>query len=115
MKLEITTLDNGIKHVELTGRLDLGGSVLVDDQFTSRTIDQKSGVLVDMTNVSFMASVGMRLIISNAKELSEHGGKLVLFNPTPLVREVMATAGFDQLISIYDDFQTACEELLESM
>ena len=115
MKLEIKKLDNGIKHIELTGRMDLGRSILVDDQFTSHAIDQKSGVLVDMTNVNFIASIGMRLLISNAKELSKNGGKLVLFNPSPLVSEAMKTAGFDQLISVFDDYQSACEDLLASI
>ena len=111
MKLEIKTLDNGIKQIELSGRLDLAGSILVDDQFTSHVVSQKVGVLVDLSNVDFIASIGMRLIISNAKELASRGGKIVLFNPTPLVKGALKTAGFDQLISIFDDYQSAYDDL----
>ncbi len=111
MNLEIKTLDQNIKEIKLTGRLDMQGALAVDSQFTSHTSTQKAGVLVDLSGVEFIASIGMRLLLTNAKALSKRGGKMILLNPTTLVRDALLTAGFEQLIPIFDDYQMAFSEL----
>ncbi|XGV98304.1 MAG: STAS domain-containing protein [Leptolyngbya sp. BL-A-14] len=111
MQFEISDLEGGIKQVKLVGRLDLTGTNEIDNQFTFAISSGKTPVLVDMTDVEFLASIGMRLLLSNARALTRRGSKLVLFNPTPLVRETLTTAGFEQLIPMYDDFNEACEAL----
>ena len=115
MELVVKTLGQGIKEIELAGRLDLEGSSAIYAQFTNHVAIEKAGVLVDMTHVDYIASIGMRLLISNAKALSKHGGKIVLFNHSPLVRGVLETSGLDQLIPIFDDHQSACEYLVTAL
>lgn len=111
MEMQITSLENGIKQVKLTGRMDLKGTNEIDNSFTFGTSSSKTPVLVDMSEVEFLASIGMRTLLSNAKALQRRGSKMVLFKPTPLVREALTTAGFDELIPIIDDFDQACSEL----
>jgi len=53
----------------------------------------------------------MRLLLSNARAQSQRGGLMVLYNPQPLVKDALVTAGFEQLIPMYDDFDKACEAL----
>jgi anti-anti-sigma factor len=111
MKFEATNLDNGIKLVKLVGRLDLKGTNEIDNLFTFNTSSGKAPVLVDLSEVDFLASIGMRMLLSNAKALTRRGSKMVLLKPIPLVREALVTAGFDELIPIYDDFDQASEAL----
>ena len=115
MNLEIKTLDNGIIAIEMNGRLDLQGGLDIEAQFKQHSETEKAGILVDMSNVDFISSNGMRLLISNAKALSKQGGKMVLYNPVKLVKSALETAGFNQLIPIHDDYQSACSDLLETM
>lgn len=111
MQLSIETLENGIKQVTLVGRLDLKGTNEIDNQFTFQTSSGSTPVMVDMSEVEFIASIGMRLLISNAKALSRRGSKLVLLSPTALVREALTTAGFADLIPMYDDPEEAIAAL----
>lgn len=111
MQFEISDLEGGIKQVKLIGRLDLTGTNEIDNRFTFAVSSGKTPVLVDMTDVEFLASIGMRLLLSNARALTRRGGKLVLLNPAPQVRETLVLAGFEQLIPMYDDFNEACEAL----
>jgi anti-sigma B factor antagonist len=111
MQFEVSDLDGGIKQVKLAGRLDLKGTNEIDNQFTFKVSSGKTPVLVDMTEVEFLASIGMRLLLSNARALANRGSKLVLFNPTPLVKEALISTGFEELIPMYDDFTEACEAL----
>jgi anti-sigma B factor antagonist len=111
MQFEMRGLEDGINQVKLVGRLDLKGVNAIDNQFTSAVSCDKAPVLVDMTEVDFLASTGIRLLLSNAIALANRGSKLVLFNPTPLVREALVNAGFADLIPMYNDFGLACETL----
>jgi anti-sigma B factor antagonist len=111
MQFEVTNLDNGIKQVKLMGRLDLKGTNEIDDAFSFAVGSGKMPTLIDMSEVEFLASIGMRMLISNTRALARRSSKLVLLTPTPLVREALVTAGFESLIPIYDDFDAACADL----
>lgn len=107
MEMEITNLEGGVKLVKLTGRLDLKGTNEIDNKFTFSTSSGKNPVLVDMSEVEFLASIGMRMLLSNAKALVKRGSQMALLTPTPLVQDALVTAGFDELIPIFNDFDTA--------
>ncbi len=115
MNLEIKTLDNGLIEIEMNGRLDLQGGLDIEAEFKQHSETEKAGILVDMSNVDFISSNGMRLLISNAKALAKQGGKMVLYHPVDLVQNALETAGFNQLIPIHHDYQSACSDLLDSL
>lgn len=99
MQLESELLDDQILKITLTGRLDIEGTQAIDMKFTALTATKKAGILVDMTQVEFLASIGMRTLVSCAKAAANRGGKLVLYRPQPLVKEVLNTSGLDSLIA----------------
>ena len=113
MRLESEMLDDQILRITLDGRLDVEGTQAIDMKFTALTATKKAAVLVDMTDVSFLASIGMRTLLSCAKAVSNRGGKMVLVNPQPMVKEVMDRTGVASLIPVYDDLAGAKEALLE--
>lgn len=111
MDLTVTRRDDGILLLALAGRLDIAGTGDVESKFTFQTATQKAAVLVDLSQVTFIASIGMRLLLSNARAQSQRGGLMVLYQPQPLVKDALVTAGFEQLIPMFDDFDAACEAL----
>ena len=80
-------------------------------KFTALTATRKAGILVDMTGEEFLASIGMRTLVSCAKATVNRGGKMVLYRPQALVRDVLNTSGLDSLIPVYDDLVAAKESL----
>ena len=64
-------------------------------------------VIVDLEQVSFLASMGIRTIIMGAKAINLKGGRMVLLRPTPDVEKVLTTTGIDTLISIVHDLDAA--------
>lgn len=112
MKLDVTDLPSGIRQIALTGRLDVEGVSQVDDRFTFLVTTDTVPVLVDLGQVDFLASIGMRMLVSSAKALGRRGSKLVLYRPQPLVGEALSTAGIDLLIPVHADFDAACAALL---
>jgi anti-anti-sigma factor len=111
MQLESELLDEHIMKITLDGRLDIEGTQAIDMKFTALTATQKAAILVDMSKVSFLASIGMRTLLSCAKAASARGGKMVLFNPQPMVKDVLETSGVASLIPMTDDL-AAAKELL---
>ena len=60
----------------------------------------KQGLIVDMSGVSFIASIGIRHLVSAAKAVSRRKGLLVLLNPTDMVAEVLTASGLTDLLPI---------------
>ena len=107
MGIATETLEGGITKVDLSGRLDTQGTDEIDLKFTAYTANQRA-VIVDMTEVSFLASLGIRTLLLAAKTIARRGGKMVLFNPADHVARVLETAGIDTLIPIHRSLSEAC-------
>ena len=112
MQFEVSTLDGGIVRVAIGGRLDMDAAIKLENPFTFQVATVKAPVVVDMTAVEFIASIAMRLLLKNAKAQQGRGGKLVLYNPTPVVREALTVSGIATIIPMYDDFDAACQNAL---
>ncbi|MGO8954290.1 MAG: STAS domain-containing protein [Rhodomicrobium sp.] len=106
MKLDVLDLDNGITKLVLAGRMDIEGASAVDMQFSVIAGSRKK-VLVDLSDVTFMASIGLRTIMISAKAITSKGGKMVLLNPQPNVEKVLETTGINTIIPVVRDMQAA--------
>lgn len=103
MDIHFDEIGQQAKRIRLNGRLDLKGSGEIDLRFTSLTTTDGSDILVDMNGVEFIASIGMRLLLSCAKAKITRGGRMALFGLQPMVREALETAGIDSLIPLFAD------------
>ena len=115
MQFESKEIGEDLIEVTLTGRLDIQGAAEIDMPFTSVAATKRAGVLVDMSGVDFIASIGIRTLLSSAKALAGRGGKMVLHKPTDLVRSVLVTSGIDNMVPIIDDRDAAIATLADAM
>jgi len=107
MELEIKTSSDELTHLAFRGRLDIAGVGEVEMRFTSLTVPRAKPLLLDMSGVTFISSLGLRLLLTVAKALDRRGAKTVLLSPQPIVAEVLKVSGFDQLISVFSDEKAA--------
>jgi len=110
MEMHIEKPDGDITRVRLVGRMDYAGATEIDAKFTELAGREKF-VLVDLSKVNFLASMGIRTLIMAAKALKERDGKLILFSPEMMVAKVLKTSGTDTLIPVYYDLPLACQAL----
>ena len=109
MNIETESLDSGILKISLAGRMDVQGAQEIDLKFNGYTANQRA-VIVDMSAVDFLASIGIRTLLLSAKAVSSRGGKMVVLNPDANVTKVLEMAGIDTLIPIcrsLDEARTA--------
>ena len=102
MNLEVAELENGITKVTLSGRLDIEGALKIDSKFNA-VAEEKKKVVVDLSDVTFIASLGIRTLIIGAKAAANNGGKIVLLDPQPNVEKVLRTSRVDTVIPIAHD------------
>ena len=107
MKISIDSRSEDLTVVHLEGRLDIDGSRAVEDKFAFATTTHQTGVIVDLSGLSFLASIGIRMLMSAARGQHGRGGKVVLAAPQESVRKVLEVAGIDQLIPLYADLASA--------
>jgi anti-anti-sigma factor len=107
MELEIKNQSDQITYLALRGRLDTTGVDEVELKFTSHTVPRGKPLLLDMSEVTFLSSLGMRMLLTVAKALDRRGAKTVLLSPQPAVQQVLNLSGFDQLMPVHNDEGTA--------
>jgi len=71
----------------------------------------KKAVLVDLQNVSFLGSMGLRSLVAPARAIKGRGGKMVIFGPNELVEKVLKTSGIDAIIPIHHELESALAAL----
>lgn len=113
MDIAFDQLNPQIRRIRLSGRLDLNGTGQIDQRFTTLTATHDNRVIVDMSGVDFVASIGMRLLLSCAKANALRGGQMVLSSPQPPVKQVLETAGIHDLIPIFANEAIALSALLD--
>lgn len=111
VELVFEQLDGGITLAKLSGRLDLAGARAIDLPFTARVATQGARVVVDLSDVSFLASLGIRSLLAPAKAARARGGDVVLLNPQPRVMEVLTLAGLAGVLRVYTDLADAVAAL----
>jgi anti-anti-sigma factor len=102
LEIEITYTAN-IARVKLRGRLDTPGVDRVEAKFTSAVVPEGRNTVVDLSEVGFIASMGLRMFIGLAKALKRNNAKLVLFAPQSQVNEVFNTVVLREIVPIVVD------------
>jgi anti-sigma B factor antagonist len=102
MDMTLTEVREGVTKIALQGRLDTIGAGEIDLRFSAAT-GARRAVVVDMSGVEIMTSLGVRMLLMGAKTVRNKGGKLVLLSPSPTISAVLTMAGTEQLIPVFDD------------
>ena len=114
MELQYSELANNIRLIKLDGKLDITGVGQIETPFAAYCAGDGVRVVVDLSEVDFLASIGIRLLTLTAKSVMSRGGKIALLNPTPDVRHVLEITGIAEIIPIYSHLESAETILLNS-
>jgi len=111
MEMHVEDTDRGVTNVILRGRLDTAGADSIDLKFNA-VAGAKRAVVVDLSNVNLLTSLGIRVLLLGARAIKSKGGRLVLLSPDANVRAVLETARTDTVIPIFDDRNAAIAAVL---
>lgn len=111
MNMTIEEVENKVTKIHLDGRMDLEGTRAIDQKFAFATSTQPLRLAVDLSNVSFVASIGLRTLLTAARAQAGRGGKMVLVAPNEVVRQTLEIAGIDKVVPIFKDWESARAQL----
>ncbi|HEX3954989.1 MAG TPA: STAS domain-containing protein [Stellaceae bacterium] len=106
MELQIEELPGNVRLAIPIGRWDVKGASEIDLRL-SAVAGSGHPMIIDMSQVNYISSMGIRTIVMSAKATALKGGKLALLAPQPHVEEALRTAGIERILPICDDLEAA--------
>lgn len=107
-------LENGICIIQPIGRLDPDGGPALESFCLDRIQAGDRRLLLDMAEVPFVSSAGLRSILIIVKKLEETHGKLALCQMQPMVEKIFTHSGFSTFLQIKPDRESAIASLLSA-
>ena len=93
--------------VVLAGEVDATNSDELYGVLESVVTQQPRLIVVDMSELSFMDSTGLRMLLRSSRALDQQGGVLALAAPQISVARVLQLTRADQLIPVYESVADA--------
>ncbi len=78
MSISFSDVGEHLRRIVVTGRLDLPGTDSVASKLEALVAEPKKAVVVDLSSLRFLASIGIRSLIVSAKAVQQRGGRMVL-------------------------------------
>jgi anti-sigma B factor antagonist len=104
MAITYEDVGESLRRIALYGRLDGPGTEEVSAELEALATTGSRRIVVDLTQISFLASVGIRAVLGSAKALQRNGGRMVLLVGTnPFVTRTLEATGIDALIPMFAD------------
>lgn len=97
--------------VTIGGEVDLGTAPAFEAAIATALEEQPPVLVIDLSDVTFMASVGLRVLVATQDELRESARVAVVANSSATSRPIQMT-GLDKIIALYttlDDALSATE------
>ena len=89
----------GCTLVTLDGVLDTAASVEVKKTLAPLMENGRGNVVIECKDLSYIASSGLRILLSILKSVKKNGGKLTLRNVNDNVKKILSLTGF---VKIFD-------------
>jgi anti-sigma B factor antagonist len=104
MSITFEDTNEFLRHIRLTGRLDIPGIDAISATFAELSASTTRNIVVDLSGVTFLVSFGIRELITNAKAIQKRGGRMVIFvGDNRAVHRTLETTGIDTLIPTHAD------------
>lgn len=96
------TQHNDILLIEPSGRLDSVSSPALD-QSIAASLAGNSRLVLDLRDLEYISSAGLRVLLGAAKKVKQLGGRLILCGLKPHIHEVFEISGFLSILDIQPD------------
>ena len=91
----------------LEGDIDLYHSAVVKERLNELIEQKLDRILVNLSEVTYMDSSGLAVLIECLQRIGAYGGKFGLFGPRETVRHIFEVARLDQVFRLFPDEATA--------
>ena len=104
-------VENGIINIAIKGRLDAATSPVAEENIKKIMEGDEKRLLFDFSNLEYLSSGGLRIILGASKEIRRREGKVALCCLNPYVNEIFEVSGFSSMIPIKDSVEDGLKDL----
>ena len=97
-----------VKILSVSGRVDANTSQELQDVVLD-TAHQNRKLLLDLSQVNYMSSAGLRVMLLLHREIQEQDGRVILVGLQERIRDAMEMTGFLKHFAVVPDIQTGIE------
>jgi len=106
----IDILQDGVVILELKGRLDTTNYSFLEEKIMKLIDDNQNHILVDCSDLSYISSSGLRIMLMGLKKINSVKGKFILCCLQDNIREIFEISGFTSIFSIFPTRQEALKQ-----
>ena len=88
LQIRIDPVQQGSQRVALTGRLDTDSYGVLDTQLGPVLAGDIHSLVLDLAQLSYISSAGIRSILKARKAMAARHGKVLVVNPQPQIQKV---------------------------
>ncbi len=104
------TLVDGLVVVSVGGSVDMLSAPWLTEAIDSALAKRPAGLIVDMSNVDFLASAGISILVT-AHGHSDHSGRFGVVCDGPATYRPLTLMGLDEIIPLYRTLDDALDVL----
>ena len=91
---------NGGMHATVSGRLDTPAAVTAQQEIAPLLENADKEITLDCTNLEYISSSGLRLLLTIRKQAAADGGKVIIEHINDDIKKVFMMTGFYNLFEI---------------
>ena len=105
--IDLVELSSLALLLKARGRINILTAAMFEADTLSVISNSDLDVVVEGSDVTYISSAGLRVILRISRRLAGNGRKLHLCNLKPHIQRVFEMIGFDRVIPIHSDVETA--------
>jgi len=92
-----------VYSIELNGSIDNETYTQFEEELKEIIDDKTKAIAVDMAKVTYVSSVGIRVVVWSMKEMKKRSGTFAMVNLQPAIKKVFDAVKILPIIDIFDD------------
>ena len=110
LQIEVGEVEDKV-ILAIEGRLDAASSPVLEKKLNDLLEENRKKIILDFSNVEYLSSAGIRLLLAFTKKLKAQEGNLVIFSIGEDIMEIIKMAGFESILNIYATQEQALQNI----
>ncbi len=101
------TIEDNYQVITVSGKLDSATTPQLSDFFNEQSKFGQQNLILNMAQLDYISSAGLRLILNTSKLLKKNTKKFTLCGMQDHILEIFEISGFDTFLDIHDSLESA--------
>lgn len=108
-QIDVLASSGPVLLLKAEGHINTRSAVLFEANAFRMIRDADTDVVIEASGIAYLSTAGIRVFLRLWRELKQKGRTLYICNLKPYIRQVFELLGFDKVISIQSDVDSALD------